>query len=383
LCGFLLQSNSIISTKNKVFQQIPQLKNFPVLSLHGKVPQEKRIGVFDKYYELKNGILLCSDVASRGIDIPDVDIVIQYDAPKDYTSFVHRCGRTARIGKTGLALALLLPNEETYIEFLGLKKIPLMEFTFGENGNEEEAANIIKDKNGKPLQLLNFVKKKILGNRELYEKSIKAFVSFIRHYKAHQLSYIFRFKEINLRSLAESFCLLKLPKMPELRNLKIDFTETNVDINSIKYAQKTKEKQRQEKLKKQKISNPSQDQSQKTENKLATTSASWSKTSEKKAEKQKRREKRKAKRDHQKKVKEPETLLGQKRKSDEMEENNEAADENSNEHVTENENENEGEQDANQENNGDTTGSKRKKNKKHKKKNKKRKLNQSVEKTSL
>ena len=60
-------------------------------------------------------MLLCTDVAARGLDIPDVDFVIQYDPPQDPNGFVHRCGRTARLGKEGHAVLLLLPTEDAYV----------------------------------------------------------------------------------------------------------------------------------------------------------------------------------------------------------------------------------------------------------------------------
>ena len=68
-------------------------------------------------------MLLCTDVAARGLDIPDVDFVIQYDPPQDPNGFVHRCGRTARLGRHGSALALLLPSEEGYVELLAVRKV--------------------------------------------------------------------------------------------------------------------------------------------------------------------------------------------------------------------------------------------------------------------
>lgn len=70
------------------------------------------------HFELKlitltcsRGILLCTDILSRGIDIENVDWVIQYDPPQAASSFVHRCGRTARCERDGDALIFLLPNE--------------------------------------------------------------------------------------------------------------------------------------------------------------------------------------------------------------------------------------------------------------------------------
>ena len=61
-------------------------------------------------------------MAARGLDVPDVGWVVQLDAPQDPDAFVHRVGRTARMGRAGAALALLLPAEGTYVDFLRLRK---------------------------------------------------------------------------------------------------------------------------------------------------------------------------------------------------------------------------------------------------------------------
>jgi ATP-dependent RNA helicase DDX55/SPB4 len=67
---------------------------------------------------------------SRGIDIDDVDWVVQYDPPKVASSFVHRCGRTARSGREGNAIIFLLPNEECYVNFLHInQQVPLMKLS--------------------------------------------------------------------------------------------------------------------------------------------------------------------------------------------------------------------------------------------------------------
>lgn len=71
------------------------------------------------------GCLLCTDVAARGLDIPDVQYIVQYDPPQDPSTFVHRVGRTARMGRTGKALVMLLPHETPYIDFLRLRKAGL------------------------------------------------------------------------------------------------------------------------------------------------------------------------------------------------------------------------------------------------------------------
>lgn len=56
--------------------------------------------------------VVCSDALARGIDIPDVDIVISYDPPRHIKTYIHRIGRTARAGKPGTAITLLTPKEQ-------------------------------------------------------------------------------------------------------------------------------------------------------------------------------------------------------------------------------------------------------------------------------
>lgn len=92
------------------------------MSIHGKL-KTTRFKIFDKFRSLKTtGLLVCTDVMARGIDIADIDWVFQFDAPSSASDFVHRCGRTARIGNRGTALALLLPNEEPYVHFIDINQ---------------------------------------------------------------------------------------------------------------------------------------------------------------------------------------------------------------------------------------------------------------------
>lgn len=62
---------------------------------------KKREATFKKFSSTPESILFCTDVAARGIDLPDIDMVIQFDPPQDPKAFSHRCGRTARMGRVG------------------------------------------------------------------------------------------------------------------------------------------------------------------------------------------------------------------------------------------------------------------------------------------
>jgi len=72
--------------------------------------------------------LLCTDVAARGLDIPKVDWIIQFDPPDDPRDYIHRVGRTARAGKSGKSLLFLLPSEQGFLQFLAAAKVPLNKF---------------------------------------------------------------------------------------------------------------------------------------------------------------------------------------------------------------------------------------------------------------
>jgi ATP-dependent RNA helicase DDX18/HAS1 len=87
----------------------------------------------------KKGILLCTDVAARGLDIPSVDWIIQYDPPDDTKEYIHRVGRTCRGQyQKGKALIFILPSEKNYINHLLHSKVILNEYEFP----TEKLANI-------------------------------------------------------------------------------------------------------------------------------------------------------------------------------------------------------------------------------------------------
>ncbi|KAG4304375.1 hypothetical protein PORY_002085 [Pneumocystis oryctolagi] len=80
---------------------------FPAICLHGQMSQSSRLGALNKFKSGSFNILLATDVASRGLDIPFVDCVINYDIPTDSKTYIHRVGRTARAGRSGKSISLV------------------------------------------------------------------------------------------------------------------------------------------------------------------------------------------------------------------------------------------------------------------------------------
>jgi ATP-dependent RNA helicase DDX55/SPB4 len=104
---------------------LPALAGVALTPLHGRMKQSVRERAMELFSAASSGVLLATDVAARGLDIPGVDWVLQVDPPQDPDAFVHRCGRTARMGAAGASLLFLLPAEETYVEFLRRRGVAL------------------------------------------------------------------------------------------------------------------------------------------------------------------------------------------------------------------------------------------------------------------
>jgi len=105
--------------------------DLPVLAIHGRQKQNKRTTTFFQFCNADSGILLCTDVAARGLDIPEVDWIVQYDPPDDPKEYIHRVGRTARgLNGRGHALLILRPEELGFLRYLKQSKVPLSEFEF-------------------------------------------------------------------------------------------------------------------------------------------------------------------------------------------------------------------------------------------------------------
>ncbi|XP_014615065.1 PREDICTED: probable ATP-dependent RNA helicase DDX55 homolog [Polistes canadensis] len=250
-----------------------------VLALHGKM-KKKRYKIFDKFRSMEGGILICTDVMARGIDISEVDWVLQYDPPSTASNFVHRCGRTARIGHQGSALLFLLKNEDAYVDFIKRnQKVDVQEMKL----------EVCSDMARKCLQFMHDLQ---LKDRQIFDKANRAFVSYVQAYNKHECNLILRLKDIDLGSLAIGFGLLKMPRMPELKGRDVtSFVAPEIDFNSITYLNKEKERIRLEKLNEFRNTGT---WPRKIKRKFKQTE-SWTETKKKKLEKQEKRQRRKEK----------------------------------------------------------------------------------------
>lgn len=184
----------------------PHVKLF---SLHGRLQsaaRTKALMTFASFHATPSApaVLLTTDVAARGLDIPDVDVVLQFDPPSDPKSFSHRCGRTARAGKSGRATMLLTEEEVDYVgrsshsrflnqrqlfslrchtDFLAVRKIPLKRRPYltdsatGPAEVRQTSSDESTDTSGKPTdpavhKMLTLIRKKVLSDRALHDQVI-------------------------------------------------------------------------------------------------------------------------------------------------------------------------------------------------------------------
>ncbi|XP_030063633.1 ATP-dependent DNA helicase DDX31 isoform X2 [Microcaecilia unicolor] len=118
-----LFTNVLMASQQRAGSQPLIATHLEFLRLHGNMEQEERTEVFLKFSQSSSGILLCTDVAARGLDLPQVTWIVQYNAPCSPTEYIHRIGRTARIGSQGNSLLVLAPSEVKYIDSLAAYSI--------------------------------------------------------------------------------------------------------------------------------------------------------------------------------------------------------------------------------------------------------------------
>lgn len=244
-------------TKFKVNNIINE--DLQIFSLHGKLQTTSRMKTLQSFTDaLNDAVLFTTDVAARGIDIPNVDLVIQLDPPNDTDLFLHRCGRTGRANRIGKTLTFINKGrEEDFIPFMEVKKVYLEEDSSMLNNeltnHESSERGIVEDK------FYELFKKWILQDRSRFDHAIKSYVAFIRYYSNHSASSIFRLQSFDYIGTAKMYGLLRLPRMPEITKYLQDkdgitFGEgwlvdpNSINMDNYKYLDKKKEKKRLEDL---------------------------------------------------------------------------------------------------------------------------------------
>jgi len=136
-----------VNTKDMTQRLCKRLQNagYPCECLHGDMRQSARNQVMQGYRKGKFQILLATDVAARGIDVDDVEAVINYDLPNENEYYLHRIGRTGRAKRHGVAFTLLTYTEsvrfDTILKYIMAQPVPL---TFDEMG-------VLVNENGDPF----------------------------------------------------------------------------------------------------------------------------------------------------------------------------------------------------------------------------------------
>ncbi|KAI9912060.1 hypothetical protein PsorP6_008912 [Peronosclerospora sorghi] len=198
----------------------------PVFRLHGNIPQQDRVLTFKSFCCSSSGVLLCTDVAARGLNLPTVKWIVQYDPPSETRDYVHRVGRTARSGNQGSSLLFLMPSESDYLDYLSKRGLELnavsLEKTVARVGKHSGFLTTARNKLlhevvQRELQFL--YEETLLADKELFELACQAFHSFVRSYATHSSDtrHIFHVRSLHFGHVAKSFGLREPPASSKLR----------------------------------------------------------------------------------------------------------------------------------------------------------------------
>ncbi|KAJ5433228.1 ATP-dependent RNA helicase dbp7 [Penicillium daleae] len=211
--------------------------------LHGSLPQHIRTFTLNSFANSKTAsVMVCTDVAARGLDLPNVDLVIEYDPAFSADDHTHRIGRTARLGRDGRALIFLQPGcEENYVDILkrgyrdggkALTRTDATEILKRGFGRSTESSS--KNWEEKATDWQMDVERWALENPEYLEMARRAFQSHVRAYATHIAAErsMFNIKELHLGHLAKSFALRDRPGKINVPGLRPGKEETKKDFKA-------------------------------------------------------------------------------------------------------------------------------------------------------
>ena len=168
------------------------------LDLHGKQKQKKRTNTFYTFCQKRNAVLFATDIASRGVDFPSVDWVIQFDCPEDIPTYIHRVGRTARYKSNGNSILFVNPKEEKFVDLLKARNIE---------------AKKIKINSQKVLNLQPVIRAILSENSDLVYTAQRAISSYVKSIFLQKSKEYFDVSSINIEKLALSYGLVNMPEM--------------------------------------------------------------------------------------------------------------------------------------------------------------------------
>lgn len=177
-----------------------------IIALYGTLHQDKRMAIYNEFCRKSNVVLFATDVASRGLDFPTVNWVIQLDCPEDATAYIHRAGRTARHKAKGENLLVLLPSEEeAMVEELKARKIPINKIT------------VDPKKMFTPRAKMEAF---LAANQELKESAQRSFVAYIKSVVLMKNKKIFNVEKLDTDAFARSLGLVAVPRVRFLARLQ-------------------------------------------------------------------------------------------------------------------------------------------------------------------
>lgn len=177
-----------------------------IIALYGTLHQDRRMAIYNEFCRKSNVVLFATDVASRGLDFPVVNWVIQLDCPEDATAYIHRAGRTARHNAKGENLLVLLPSEEeAMVEELKSRKIPINKIS------------VDPKKMFSPKAKMEAF---LAANQELKESAQRAFVAYIKSVVLMKNKKIFNVEKLDTDAFARSLGLVVVPRVRFLAKLK-------------------------------------------------------------------------------------------------------------------------------------------------------------------
>uniref|UniRef100_A0A2M4ANQ4 ATP-dependent RNA helicase n=1 Tax=Anopheles triannulatus TaxID=58253 RepID=A0A2M4ANQ4_9DIPT len=180
-----------------------------LLPLYGGMNQEKRNKIYTEFCGKKTNVcLLATDVASRGLDFPKVNWVVQMDCPEDVAQYIHRAGRTARLNTSGENLLVLLPHEEqAMLESLEGNKIPIKQIRIDER---QLFSPLVK------------IQSMLAQSPELKECAKRAFVAYVKSVALMKNRQVFQLEKLNLDGYAKSLGLNVTPRVRFLSRVAAD-----------------------------------------------------------------------------------------------------------------------------------------------------------------